>query len=311
MAVRTKNGRHIVEFELRGHRVHRRLPQGTTREQAQELESRLRAAIFGQIDLGRKPTILISAAMQAWIDERVKPMKAYRSTLNHSNQLDDWIADKTLADIPDVADRYKKRQTGTLANATINRRLCVLKAVAKFAYSKGWIDTNLSARIQTLPEGPGRENYLTRQQIAKLVSKCSKPEGKAWIMIAAYTGMRQGEIMALQPRDITDVIRIRNSKVGTPRLIPIVGKLKPYLKHIPFTLHARTYYAMFEEARDAAGLKGLTFHDLRHTTASLLINEGVDLYTVGKILGHKNAATTKRYAHLSVETLTQAMKKIG
>lgn len=311
MAVRAKGGKYVVEFELRGHRVHRRLPQGATREQAQELEARLRAAIFGQIDLGRKPEVLISAAMQAWIDEHVAPMKAYRATVNHAHQLAEWIVGRILEEVPEIASQYKKRQSGTLANATINRRLCILKAVAKFAYLKGWIDTNLSARIKTLPEGPGRENYLTHDQIAKLVAKCEHPAGKAWIMIAAYTGMRQKEIMALTPADITDVIRIRDSKIGTPRLIPIVDKLRPYLKHIPFPMHARTYYAMFEEARDAAGLKGLTFHDLRHTTASLLINEGVDLYTVGQILGHNNVATTKRYAHLSIATLKEAMEKIG
>ena len=64
------------------------------------------------------------------------------------------------------------------------------------------------------------------------------------------------------------------------------------------------------ERREAAGMPHVRFHDLRHTTASWLINSGVDLYTVGKILGHSGPQTTARYAHLSTATLEQAMRKL-
>lgn len=69
--------------------------------------------------------------------------------------------------------------------------------------------------------------------------------------------------------------------------------------------------AMFEDARDKSGFVGLTYHSLRHTTASLLINSGVDLYTIGEILGHKSAQTTKSYAHLDIKRLKSAMKKLA
>ena len=52
------------------------------------------------------------------------------------------------------------------------------------------------------------------------------------------------------------------------------------------------------------------FHDLRHSTASMLINAGVDLYTVGAILGHAGPQTTARYAHLSQQTLKKAMGRL-
>jgi site-specific recombinase XerD len=42
-----------------------------------------------------------------------------------------------------------------------------------------------------------------------------------------------------------------------------------------------------------------------------MVNQGVDLYTVGKVLGHKDLRSTKRYSHLSVDTLTAAIRKIG
>lgn len=52
------------------------------------------------------------------------------------------------------------------------------------------------------------------------------------------------------------------------------------------------------------------FHDLRHSTASMLINQGVDLYVVGQILGHSSPATTARYAHLAQATLKKAMGRL-
>ena len=53
------------------------------------------------------------------------------------------------------------------------------------------------------------------------------------------------------------------------------------------------------------------FHDLRHSAASEMINGGVDLYTVGKVLGHRDPRSTARYSHLTAETLTEAIGAIG
>ena len=58
--------------------------------------------------------------------------------------------------------------------------------------------------------------------------------------------------------------------------------------------------------RARAGLQDLRLHDLRHSFASFLVNEGVSLYVVQALLGHANARTTQRYAHLASDTLTEA-----
>jgi site-specific recombinase XerD len=57
-------------------------------------------------------------------------------------------------------------------------------------------------------------------------------------------------------------------------------------------------------------MEHVRWHDLRHSCASMLINAGVDLYTVGKILGHSTPQTTARYAHLSDARVKQAMRKL-
>lgn len=59
-----------------------------------------------------------------------------------------------------------------------------------------------------------------------------------------------------------------------------------------------------------AGITDFRFHDLRHTIASLLVQSGVDLYTVQKLMGHKDSRMTQRYAHLTQEKLRHAIKNL-
>ena len=62
----------------------------------------------------------------------------------------------------------------------------------------------------------------------------------------------------------------------------------------------------WQEARKLAGLDDLHLHDLRHSAASFMINAGIDLYTVGKMIGHVSVARTTRYSHLAHDTLMAA-----
>ena len=61
-------------------------------------------------------------------------------------------------------------------------------------------------------------------------------------------------------------------------------------------------------ARKEAGLGDFHLHDLRHSAASFMINAGIDLYAVGKVLGHADHKSTMRYRHLANETLLAAVE---
>ena len=82
------------------------------------------------------------------------------------------------------------------------------------------------------------------------------------------------------------------------------------LLSLPLSLSYWELRKQFLRSCSACGLKNVRLHDLRHTTASWLINAKVDLYTVGKILGHSGPQTTARYAHLSHATLKDAMGRL-
>jgi integrase len=131
-------------------------------------------------------------------------------------------------------------------------------------------------------------------------------------MLAAYTGLRASELLRLSATPSRCVsVRVEAGKTGHPRTVPIVGLLRPHLAALPLGLSYWQLHKAFCAAREKAGMPHVRFHDLRHTTASLLINAGVDLYTVGAILGHRSTQTTARYAHLADKTLRAAMRKIG
>ena len=82
-------------------------------------------------------------------------------------------------------------------------------------------------------------------------------------------------------------------------------------KRVPWTVGVRTLRRVFEAARDAAGLPGVRFHDLRHTYASWLVQGGASMASVRDLLGHSSLAVTSRYAHLSRPDLVAAVANLG
>jgi site-specific recombinase XerD len=67
----------------------------------------------------------------------------------------------------------------------------------------------------------------------------------------------------------------------------------------------------FDRIRRRAGLTNIRLHDLRHSFASFLVNQGVSLYTFQDLLGHRQPRTTQRYAHLAPNTLLEAVEVIS
>jgi integrase len=128
------------------------------------------------------------------------------------------------------------------------------------------------------------------------------------IRMGFYSGMRMGEILRAEVVGTAWVLR--DTKNGNPRIVPIhprVAVCARKFKAMPKSTLTRNW----ENARNAAKLNHLHFHDLRHSSASEMVNNGVDLYTVGAVLGHKDSRSTSRYAHLATDALSAAVGKIG
>jgi len=310
--------RYAVEFESRGHRVFRRLPPGATKEQATQLETRLKHELIDQTVLGKRPNVSLETAINDWLDGVVKGRKSAAQTASHAAAVLQRCNGETLAEINLVSARIAGQTVGeidSLAAATRNRRLCILKAVAKFAWRKGWTEDNLSGKIQLLPEPKYRRREVTPEDARQLIAHAPTPRAKALIALSAYTGLRLGEVLKLKPSDVKGgVIVARDTKNGTDRLIPILPELEPHLKELPFRAGWRNVYRGFEQARRRAGID-IRYHDLRHMVASALARSGADMRLSMDIMGHKSVETHRRYVHTDIEqrrtVLEKALKPIS
>ncbi len=148
------------------------------------------------------------------------------------------------------------------------------------------------------------------------------------IRVAAYTGLRRGELVALRWRDVeftgrkivvrralSGNVEASSTKSRRVRQVPLPDQaaaaldrlsrrgdfIAPdeyvFVNRLGRRLDPSALRRRFERARDAAGLEPLRFHDLRHTYGSLLVAGGVDLASVKSALGHSRITTTERYLH--------------
>lgn len=298
-----RRGRYVIQFMQGRRRVHRVCPPHTTQAQAKEWETKLRSEVFRVDKLGGLPEYTLQQAIDRYINEYTGKDKD--RTAGKARAIRGYVEGRLLGDVLLVADKLSKRTEVT--RSTINRHLAILRRSANLAYRKwGWLKEPLGDKIQLLPENPSREVYLSKKEIEKLAEGQSNIQVKAAIYIAAYTGLRSGEILALEPRDIREgVIHVKTSKSGKPRMVPAHPNIIKWLKHLPIDLCGSTLSHCVPRV-----MPGVRFHDIRHAAASNLLANGVDLYTVSKILGHSSIKITERYSHLQVETLKKAIGRM-
>ncbi len=144
------------------------------------------------------------------------------------------------------------------------------------------------------------------------------------MIVAIDTGIRLGELVNLKWSDIDfreRTITIKQSKTHEHKTIPMTERVfsvlverhrTPSITGYVFTVKGAkvvdaSLQGAFKDAVRKAGITNFRFHDLRHTFASRLMQSGVDIYTVAKLLGHKNITTTQRYAHLSTKHIRLAV----
>jgi integrase len=300
-----KNGRYHVAVQRGGTRLHRKCPPAYTWRQAKQKESEL----LQRFDAASSGKVLIADAITHWLKTEVAHHKARKGTEGNAYALADWIRGKSLLDAVSVAEQYKRANRGLVTNSTINRRLAVLRRVANLSYRRwGWLQEPVGQKIELLPENAAREVFLTRSEVARLLRGIGSRAIRKAVLVAAFTGLRRGELAKLRPINVQgDLIYLKVTKSGKPRIVPIVHHVRFAVRRLPIGVHADTLTHAVQRA-----MPGVRFHDLRRTTGSLLLQAGVDLSTIAEILGHSDIRVTKRiYAHLLVDNKRAAIAKLG
>lgn len=314
---RHHSGRWLYQFDkiIEGERVrfNKLLPEGTSKAQASEYDQRKTSQLWEVATGGRKSEPLIEDAVLLYLKHHAPNLKNQHDLEGALAILQPHYAGKPLSMLPDVARSYIKDADVTVG--TVKNRLAYLRAACRWAWKHHGLGEHDPAERMVLPTVKNaRHVYLTRAQALRVFRAMGLSWARDAARVAFYTGWRISEVLSATPAETSLglALAIADSKNGLPRLVPVHPKIAHLVRgHWPPQVTKWTASKATKAALRGVGLGHARLHDLRHSAASEMINAGVDLYTVGGVLGHKSAVSTARYAHLAQAKLKAAVGTIG
>ena len=314
------DGRWRVDVEpIKGKRFRKTLK---TKAEAQRFEATCRSKVVDNPDWSPKPrdTRRLTELVAAWYDL-------------HGHSLRDGARRRAKLDL--VAKRLRDPQAAKLdpqtyahdrrvrlgegvSPKTLNNELGYLRSVYNELRGLGVIDyPNPLALVKPLKIQERELSWLTTDQIAELLetirSGCDNPHVEIITLICLATGARWSEAEKLKPTGLRNgVITFSGTKSGKVRSVPITAELEAKIvRHWRQHGQPNTAITSFRRALARTTIqlpKGQAAHSLRHTFASHFIQNGGNILTLQKILGHSSLAMTMRYAHLAPDHLQDAVR---
>ncbi|PIR99254.1 integrase [Candidatus Collierbacteria bacterium CG10_big_fil_rev_8_21_14_0_10_44_9] len=220
--------------------------------------------------------------------------------------------------VSEIGDKYlmqflDKLARGGKSSFTMNQYHAAYKLYTTKILKKSWSGSfPYTKRHQRLPV------VLTRDEIKMIIEVTKNSKHRLLISLAYGAGLRVSEVIKLQVRDV-DIeelsLLVREAKGGKDRISILPAKLIDHLRNLMSgkesndylfeserggRLTTRSAQAAFEKSLKIAGIKKkATFHSLRHSFATHLLENGVDSRYIQKLLGHSNIATTMIYAKVT------------
>lgn len=321
---RHHSGRWLFQFDrvIPGggrQRANRLLPKGWSKAEAQKFDQAEVARLYKVATGVQEQRHLISDAVLVYLEQHAKDLKNKADIEAALNILEPYFAGKAMDELPEVADAYRDEAIGEDGNplkpATIRNRIAYLRAACRWAWKHKKMGLHDPAERLVLPKVKNaRHVYLTREQAVQVFRKMGLSWSRDAARVAFYTGWRISEVLSARavrtPSGLA--LAIPDSKNELPRMVPVHQKVEHLVgRHWPPQVTKWTVSKKLKKALRTMGLGHVRLHDLRHSAASEMINAGVDLYTVGGVLGHKSQVSTARYAHLAQERLRAAVGMIG
>ena len=205
---------------------------------------------------------------------------------------------------------------------TINMDLRHLKAAFNKALEWELIEKNPFSKIKLFKIKKQFPKFFTPEDIEKIKQTITNEKWLNLFEFYIYTGGRRNEVLNLTWNDITDThIIFRETKSGSERKVPITPQLRKTIERMKKNKNTIRFGKLFHgfdekyvskkftQIFKKAGFEGYHLHHTRHTFASLLIQNGVDLYIISKVLGHSDYSVTQIYAHLSDSKIFQKIIK--
>jgi len=219
-----------------------------------------------------------------------------------------------------------KSKKVTLAQNSAVSYFNKLKATLKQAYKDGYLPSDLNSKIQPVKQAETQRNFLTNEELNSLIkTECSNPLLKRAAIFSALTGLRFSDIKNLVWGELEYIegngyfIKFKQQKTKGIEMMPISEQAYSLLgdrKEPTDKVFQGLTYSAYENKNLAKwiGLSGITkditFHCFRHTFATLQLSKGTDIYTISKMLGHRELKTTQIYAKIIDQTKREAADKI-
>jgi len=323
MAIYERNGKWYIDYYYKGRRI--RECVGTSKVLAkQALQARKGEITQGRFRLQEEKEDI---PFKEFVEEYLAYVKSYKKSYRRDEIYVDhfrrFFGKYLISEIsPLLIERYKQKRLKEVKPATVNRELSSLRHIFNMAIKWGRLKTNPIGNVKFLKEEKLPLRVLSENEMNRLLEECS-PWLRSIVFTALNTGMRMGEILGLEWRHVDldlGIITVERSKSKEFRNIPLNEGMMELLRTLPrkssyvfpneegkmFNNIHKGFYAAVRRA----GLPHTRFHDLRHTFASQLVMNGVDLVTVKELLGHREITTTMRYAHLNVQHKQKAVEKL-
>ena len=243
---------------------------------------------------------------------------------------------------PLYTNKARMRRAGSAPKGTWEKYRLILSALFVWAIEKGIVTQNPAARkeFKRQPENNDVWRYIQpsdAKRFLEAIDERGPIQASVMFRLLLHTGMRISEAIRLRWEDIDfDKLQLRLTKTKTGKIVhvPISAPdneddrrnpddfLVSWLMRLPqdtdlvFAQNgerfagSRAWYRRLRAALETSGIGPARLHDLRHTFVSSLIEAGVDIVTVGKIVGHRRVQTTLRYSHISDAHLRDAIRKL-
>lgn len=308
--------------------------------------------------------IKFNYAVRSWLDGELKARVKRRTRLRYrAIALESIVpaigADKDVAlvtsdDLLAVVDALRNRRRGweerELSPATVNLVIAVMRGIFGHSCRMGWRKDDPSLALKRMRTRPKTIDVFTVAEQAYMEEYVyySKDDRLKAPLLSLYTGMRIGEILALEWADVDfyeRTVTVSKEKyfvkdddgtwrtyidspksAASERTIPLCEKAVALLKSIDPTakwakrlvfrsenspLSVRQCQYLFGSMLKKCRVKQRNFHTLRHTFATRLLERGVDLKTLSELLGHENMnVTMKTYCHTLMRTKREAVERL-
>ncbi|RUM40933.1 MAG: hypothetical protein DSY34_04545 [Desulfurobacterium sp.] len=316
-----ENGIWYVEF---GRGKKRSLGTRSKQEAIRTFNQLKREQIAGRLNIPSRKKILLSTFSKEYLEwcENNRSTETFKKARHCLKRLQEIIGDIYLYNISrkHLDDYVSHLLSWGISKVTINVHIRTLKSAFSKAVEWEYLEKNPFLGYKQLKVQQKPPRFLLPEEVEKIEEMI---DDEMWIFIFRffiYTGLRLGELVTIRWKDIDfnrDILTVRKSKNFQSRVIPLHPKLKSELmkyyqgkeeeKIVPYSKSYIEHKLKMYFRR--AGFHDLRIHDLRHTFASLMVMNGVDLKTVQELLGHTSYKTTEIYAHLAPHHLQQAIKK--